>query len=390
MKPLPKPEDPAAVLERPTAPRRVHAWACARCGDDRKTETPPPTPRLCPRCAARTLEMHTEPATPKRYGDDDEDDGAPLELPPAWRSSAPPPIAREHVQADTPAPAPACPNGEPAAPTATAEEEGDGRVRGVRGGHGGALPELQGRDVPEMRRRERERVVHGVRGRSREGRDGGRAEEDQAEGRSSVTAEEGEKGMGKVETKGASALPCDWPGCDYKANGPQALGRHKRAIHGVVGTSASAQKWAAREAAKITAPKPSAAYKCEVCGEGFPSGSALGGHRNTHTSAKAKREAVETGEGQGEFLIHEAVMRAFPEKAGKIEGPADYAAAIRDMSFALKEAREAAAVIPAPEPPSLRCLVVRVRGAVPLEVECATPEDAAAFVRLVSAGGSRA
>lgn len=44
-----------------------------------------------------------------------------------FNEPAPPPVAREHVQADTPAPAPACPIGEPAAPTATAEE-GEGKM----------------------------------------------------------------------------------------------------------------------------------------------------------------------------------------------------------------------------------------------------------------------
>lgn len=282
MKPLAKPEDPAAVqaaltavLERPATPRRVHAWACARCGDDRKTEDAPPKPRLCPRCAARTLEMHTEPATPKRYGDDDEDDGAPLELSPAWRSSAPPPVAREPIQADTPSPAPACPIGEPAAPTATAEE--------------------------------------------------------------------GEK-MAKVEEKKGVPMPalaepwkCDRAGCDFTAATAQRRGVHLLRAHGIKGTSNGARSWAAKAASKITAPKPSAAYKCETCGKGFSSGAALGGHRNTHTSVKAKKEPVTPAP---------APVRA--------------------------------------EPPSLRCLVVRVRGAVPLEVECATAEDAAAFVRLVA------
>lgn len=291
MKPLPKPEDPAAVqaaltavLERPAAPRRVHAWACARCGDDRKTETPPPSPRFCPRCAARILEMHTEPATPKHYGDDEDDDGAPIERPPAPRSTATrldpeivmasilafeeefPPVAREHIQADTPVEAPACPIGEPAAPTATAEE--------------------------------------------------------------------GEKGMAKVETK-RSAPKREPVGPARRPCGCGLTGRHMK-------TCALAPK------------EEPGVHICPDCAKDCLSKSGLGGHMAWCEKRKARltREAAPVDDGQGEFLIHEAVMRAFPERAGKIENPAGYAAAIRDMSFALKEAREAAAARPVPEPPT--------------------------------------
>lgn len=258
----------------------------------------------------------------------------------------PAPVAREPIQADTPTSAPACPIGQPAAPTVAAEEEtmtataerprtapkAAPRLCGCRGsGHSApcllAAPPAASPPTPEAPK--------------------------------------------KAAPPAGAAHPCDWPGCDHKASCPQALGRHKRAIHGVVGTSASAQKWAAREAAKITAPKPSAAYKCETCGKGFTSASALGGHRNTHTSAKAKREAVE------------AAAASSPYRPGSVADRAEKG----DPKAIAEMARPEPWMDPAPEPPSLRCLVVRVRGAVPLEVECATPEDAAAFVRLVSAGG---
>lgn len=152
-----------------------------------------------------------------------------------------------------------------------------------------------------------------------------------------VAAEEGEKEMAKVETKKAPT------------KGPRPCGCARTGLH---------------KATCALAPKAAATPVTCECGKPFSSEAARNGHRRTCDGRpKAATPALAP--------IPLATAAQAEQSIEEIERAAGGRRAQRD-----------------PEPPSLRCLVVRVRGAVPLEVECATVEDAAAFVRLVGAGGA--
>lgn len=100
------------------------------------------------------------------------------------------------------------------------------------------------------------------------------------------------------------------------------------------------------------APKPAPA-QCEGCGRAFPSASAINGHRRACPGSKqAAPPAPPVG----------------PKKSDPAPAPAFTSGGTVSIRL-----------------PDLRAFVVRLRGPVPLEIECATVEDAAAFVRLVGA-----
>lgn len=180
-----------------------------------------------------------------------------------------------------------------------------------------------------------------------------------------VAAEEGETGMGKTETK-RSAPKREPVGPARRPCGCGLTGRHLK-------TCALAPK------------EEPGVHVCPDCGKDCLSRSGLGGHMAWCEKRK-------------ERLAKEAAPVASEAPAPVPPAPGTFACAGCDQTFKYESdadehrgscvARKGVAdKWVEPGLPSLRCLVVRVRGAVPLEVECATPEDAAAFVRLVSAGG---
>lgn len=282
----------AAVPERG---ERRYRWSCAKCAEPMRTAERPPSPQLCARCRPEVLEMFTEPAARAVYGDESEDDGLPIALPPATTPGLPErvwvvpefnnPAPSEGIQTDTSPRAPAA--AEERAVTATKEPPAKAAEK---------KPESNcarcGNPPTPVGRKQTRTLVH----------------------------VDGQEVCGKCMNKIVAA--------------------RQREAGIKPGPTAKAE------------PKPLVTFACDRCGrKDFPGERERNGHM---AWCGKKRGAVAT----------EPI-------------------AARPVSD--EEATFTSGTTVPIRAPDLRAFTVRLRGPVPLEIECATVEDAAAFVRLVGA-----